>query len=270
LSPSWQRQSYGFGIGISPIVKNLIIINVAIYLLETLFRLNLSHYFGMTPYLFWRGFLWQPITYMFLHGGVMHVVLNMFVLWMFGTPLEWEWGTKKFLTYYFICGIGGGLLSAIVNPSSMIPIVGASGAVMGLLAAFGVMYPNQLIFIYFLFPIRAKYFVIIIGAIELFTAISQPFSSIAHFAHLGGLLFGIVYLKKGDWFRKWRQNSRTKNETKRFHVVIDRNREMERLQKEVDDLLDKINREGLNKLTHQEINRLKEASRKLKEWENSH
>lgn len=180
--------SSGFGIGLSPMVKRLIYINAGVFLLQSLFRLNLAYMFGLVPASFWHGYVWQIVTYMFLHGGLWHILLNMLGLWMFGTPLEWEWGAKKFLTYYFITGIGGGVLSIITSPTSTIPIVGASGAIMGLLAAFGILYPNQIIFIYGIFPLKAKYFVMIFGGLELFDAISRPYSNIAHFAHLGGLL----------------------------------------------------------------------------------
>ena len=143
---------FGFGGGVSTMVKNLIIANVAVFLLEWLFRIRLAGTFGLVPALFWKGYLWQVVTYMFLHGGFMHLFFNMFVLWMFGSPLEAVWGPKRFLNYYFICGIGAGLLNAVITPGSPIPTVGASGAVYGLLLAFGMLFPNQLIFIYFLFP----------------------------------------------------------------------------------------------------------------------
>lgn len=262
----WQG---GFGVrsGLGSVVRNLIIINVAVYVAEYIFRIQWTHLLGLTPYYFWRGFLWQPFTYMFLHGGFMHLLINMFILWMFGSPLESVWGSKRFLTYYLICGVGAGVLNALVMPGSPIPTVGASGAIYGLLLAFGLLFPNQLIFLYFLIPIKAKYFVIIIGVIEFFTAFSQPNSGIAHFAHLGGMVFGLIYLKWGNWLVSLRRWQRGRQKKQKLKVVWDRNKEMERLQKEVDDLLDKINNSGLDSLSRDEISRLKQASKKLKDWE---
>jgi len=175
-------------------VRALLMANVIVYLLQQIFDNVLTHYFGLTPGLFWRGFIWQPVSYMFLHGGFFHIFFNMFVLWMFGRTLETIWGPKRFLKYYFICGVGAGLLSAVLDPTSYIPIVGASGAIYGLLLAFGVLFPNQPIYLYFLFPIKAKYFVMGLVVIEFISGFN-PNIMVAHFAHLGGMLFGFVYLQ---------------------------------------------------------------------------
>ncbi|HEB84752.1 MAG TPA: rhomboid family intramembrane serine protease [Bacteroidetes bacterium] len=267
LRQTWYSGRSSVNPMLPPTVKTLIIINVAVFLLELMTRFRLTTWFGMTPALFWHGMLWQPVTYMFLHGSWTHLLINMFVLWMFGRSLEIFWGPKRFLNYYFITGIGAGLLQAVIQPGSSIPTVGASGAVYGLLLAFGMTFPNQLIFIYFLFPIRAKYFVIIMGAVELFAGLSQPGSPIAHFAHLGGMLFGLVYLKWGDWRLRMRRWQGERVSRRHLDVVNQKRREKEDLQREVDDLLDKINISGLDSLTAREKARLREASRKLREWE---
>ena len=143
------------------------------------------------------GFIWQPFTYMFLHGGFWHILINMLSLWMFGITLENDWGTKRFLQYYFLCGIGAALcVIAVAIPSHemMLRTIGASGAIYGVLLAFGVLYPDTPILFSFLFPIKAKYFVMIIGAIA-FMSSFQPGSGVSNVAHLGGMLFGYAFLR---------------------------------------------------------------------------
>lgn len=250
---------------ITPAVKYLILINVGIFILELLFRLRLSSLFGLTPSLFWHGYIWQPVTYMFLHGGIFHLLINMFILWMFGITLESTWGSRRFLKFFFICGIGAGLLNAAVTPGGLIPTVGASGAIYGLLMAFGILFPNQLIYIWGIFPVKAKYFVIGIGAFELLTALSATHSGIAHFAHLGGMLFGLVYMKWTGWRRLLSDWQTEKRREQYMKVVTDHKREKEILLKNVDELLDKINKNGINSLTTEEHERFKEMSQKINE-----
>jgi membrane associated rhomboid family serine protease len=144
-------------------------------------------------------FVWQLFTYMFLHGGIGHLLFNMLALWMFGTPLEQDWGTRRFLKYYFICGVGAGVCDTLVNVAlgSRTHTIGASGALYGLLLAFGVLYPETRVLMNFLFPIKAKYLVIIYGAIALLSSLGEN-SGVSNVAHLGGMLFGYLYLK-GPW-----------------------------------------------------------------------
>ncbi len=188
----------------------------------------------------------QFVTYMFMHGSFMHLFSNMFALWMFGSAVENVWGGKKFLTYYFVTGIGAGILQLIIqhfelaemydvlspeeiaaiknegaeilrqgmnysdsllakfNANFHIGMVGASGSVFGILLAFGMLFPNSVLYIYFAIPIKAKYFVMLYGLFELYTAIqNNPGDNVAHFAHLGGMLFGILLIyywrKKGTY-----------------------------------------------------------------------
>jgi membrane associated rhomboid family serine protease len=172
---------------------------------------------GLYPEAFLRNYyFWQPFTYLFVHGGIGHLLFNMLALWMFGTPLEQDWGTRRFLKYYFLCGIGAGLCDISANVAFGhwgIPTIGASGALYGLLLAFGVLYPETRVLMNFLFPIKAKYLVIIYGAIALLSALGEN-SGVSNVAHLGGMLFGYVYLK-GRWpafrmpdalgaYRQWR------------------------------------------------------------------
>ncbi len=202
----------GFSLGgsLSTMVRMLIAWNVIFFLVQRLtsgfvggMGLDIVGYFGLIPISVWHGEVWRLVTYMFLHGGFFHIAFNMLVLWMFGSQLEMVWGPRRFLKYYFITGIGAGITNAIIEQGSPIPIVGASGAIYGLLLAFGMFFPNRPVFLYLLFPIKAKYFVIILGAVEFLTSISPGRDGIAHWAHLGGLLFGFLYLKDIPmrWFR---------------------------------------------------------------------
>ena len=131
---------------------------------------------------------------MFLHGGFWHIVMNMFVLWMFGCELERSWGTKEFIKYYFLTGTIAGLTIFIWNWGSFVPTIGASGAVFGILIAYAMFFPDREIYVYFLFPIKAKYFVLIIGIFE-FMALPQQ-DGISHIGHLGGLVAGFFYLRQ--------------------------------------------------------------------------
>lgn len=216
----WRRPSYrayggyggfGLGYGLTPVVKKLIYINAAVFLAlvflgifsRPLPRLLVS-LLGVVPRDVVFGLrLWQPFTYLFLHGGFWHLVFNMFALWMFGTPLERDWGSRRFLRYYLLTGVGAGVLNVVVTllwggPAAVIPTIGASGAIYGVLLAFGLLYPHQPILIWFLFPIPARIFVIIMGVFTFTSALSAPGSGISHISHLGGMLFGYLYLR-GDW-----------------------------------------------------------------------
>jgi len=227
------------GMGIPPVVLNLIIINTLFLLVTYLFRekINLYSVLGLHYFSSQDFGTWQFVSYMFMHGGFTHLLFNMFALWMFGSVLEQVWGGKRFLTFYMVTGIGAGLVQLLVaffrihSAESMLtpeqidyvythgpdlwregktfteqsmaalhriintPTVGASGAVFGILLAFGMLFPNTLIYVFFAIPIRAKYFVMIYGAIELYYGVSGTQEGIAHFAHLGGMVFGFFLIK---------------------------------------------------------------------------
>jgi len=145
---------------------------------------------------------WQLISYGFLHGGFNHLFFNMFALWMFGLPIERMWGSRKFAKYYFICILGAGLVQLLVQYMSggNYPTIGASGAVFGLLLAYGVTWPNAKLFlIFFPVPIKAKWFVLIYGAAELIFGVTGAMPQVAHYAHLGGLFFGAGLLWRWGW-----------------------------------------------------------------------
>ena len=205
--PYYGGSQYSFGPGaMSPTVKMLLWINVGVFLLTALvpplFQF-VTRIFGLTPQLvLTRMWVWQPVTYMFLHGGITHILFNMLILWMFGVQLERIWGQQFFLRYYFVTGIGAGLATIAVGllpftfaePTYLVPTIGASGAIYGLLVAFALYYPETPILMFFLFPVPAKYFVMIIGTIA-FLSVPRG-GGIAHIAHLGGLVVGYLYLKR--------------------------------------------------------------------------
>jgi membrane associated rhomboid family serine protease len=224
---SEQYSPTGFRV-LPPVVKHLLIINAILFLATfTLnrFNIDLSDYLGLHFFLAKDFMPYQLLTYMFMHANFEHIFFNMFALWMFGNTLENIWGSKRFLLFYIVCGLGAGICQevvqfidfgmrtdwkglAVLNDGMREVLntwntVGASGAVYGLLLAFGMLFPNSRIYLYFLFPIKAKWFIIGYAVIEL---LSGFFSSgnVAHFAHLGGMLFGLILIliwkKKGKLY----------------------------------------------------------------------
>jgi membrane associated rhomboid family serine protease len=241
-----------------PVVKNLLIANavffIATYVVRSTYNVDLNYLLGLHYFQSADFKPYQLITYMFMHGSIMHILLNMFALWMFGNAIENLWGAKRFLIFYFVCGIGAGLTQELVqyfyfhhihqvlevfstapndsdfsaialkyfglevsggSPDKWVPYlmnvyqqamseavtIGASGAVFGILLAFGMIFPNTLLYVYFAIPIKAKYFVIIYGLIELFSAAyNRPGDDVAHYAHLGGMVFGFILIM--IWRRK--------------------------------------------------------------------
>jgi len=211
-----------------PVTKNIIIINVLFFLgsiVAPKYGVNLIDWLGLHFFMASDFNLYQLFTYMFIHGGFEHLFFNMFAVWMFGRVLEQVWGPQRFLFYYILCGVGAGIIQELVQyiqyatvlsgydsvnmggdyiiPMgeylNMMTTVGASGAIYAILLAFGMTFPNQPIYLYFLLPMKAKYFVMGYAVLEIFLGLSQRGDGIAHFAHLGGMLFGfilIMYWKK--------------------------------------------------------------------------
>ena len=204
------------------VVMNLIILNVIVFLAQTLLPQGtggerMVDLFGLH---FWKSAdfrIWQPVTYMFLHGGFSHIFFNMLALWMFGRILEYDMGSRRFLLFYLVCGVGAGLCNLAVNwfeynrfvslgyahiaPMQLqmwadnVVTIGASGAVFGVLLAFGMFHPNDRIMLLIPpIPMKAKWFVVAYGVLELFLGVTQQGSNIAHFAHVGGMLFGFLLL----------------------------------------------------------------------------
>lgn len=186
-------------------VKNLLIINVVVFILRLVMRnmnINLDLILGLNfgnPYFKW----YQFISYMFMHGSFGHIFFNMFALWMFGNLIENRIGPKRFLTLYLVGGLGAAGLQILTQflmadiPYGMWPpLIGASGSVMAILFVFGFMFPNMMLYIYFLFPVKAKYFVAVYAVIELWMGFANnPGDNVAHFAHIGGMLFGWILVK---------------------------------------------------------------------------
>ena len=223
------------------IVKNLLIINGLLFLATISldnYGINLTQLLALHQFQSANFMPHQIISHFFMHADITHLIFNMFAVWMFGTILENVWGSKRFLVYYMVTGIGAAIihltvsqyeilsLQSQINPSDLnmllengkrilennqnysnqllgklnllinTPTVGASGAAFGILLAFGMLFPNTLLYIYFAIPIKAKYFVIIYGALELYLGLSNnPADNVAHFAHLGGMIFGFLLLK---------------------------------------------------------------------------
>jgi membrane associated rhomboid family serine protease len=212
--------SYSFGPGpMTPAVKWIIWANIGAFVATVAYR-DLIYLLGLTPAdVIQRLWLWQPVTYMFVHAGPTHILFNMLGVWMFGVELERMWGTQFFLRYYAITGVGAAITTIVVGllpfavtaPTYGTVTVGASGALFGILLAFALYFPERPILMALLFPIPAKYFVIIIGALSYF---SSP-GGVAHAAHLGGVIFGYFYLKGGRGgltaeikyrYLKWKMN----------------------------------------------------------------
>ena len=195
--------SFSFGPGpVSTAIKGLIAANVVMFVAQY-FRPGLTDALGLHPAFVLKYFwAWQLATYMFLHGGIFHIVFNMLALWMFGAELERIWGVRYFLKFYFVTGVGAAVLTVAI---SLLPfpftqqlqrenIIGASGAIYGLLLAYAMYFPDRPIYMYFVFPIPARIFVAIIGAIAFFSSMSET-SGVANATHLGGLLVAYLYLK---------------------------------------------------------------------------
>jgi len=221
--------SYFFGGPATRTVKTLIIANVAVYLLQIAIHLlmgmgdnRFDGFLGLVPNTVTHNYsVWQFVTYMFLHVSVFHLFFNMLTLFMFGNELARKWGTPRFLRYYFITGIGAGICSWLVAINSGSTVIGASGAVYGLLLAYGVMYPNRIVYLNFLFPIKVKWLVILMGGVAFLSSITGADSGIAHIAHLGGMLVGYLYLKGSDWQYRYQvfNNQRRREQLKRQFEV---------------------------------------------------
>lgn len=215
--------SYSFGPGpLTFAVKWIIILNVAIFVISMFVSSSFAFYFGLIPeQVLERGWLWQLVTYMFLHAGPMHILFNMLGVWMFGVELERRWGTTFFVKYYAVAGIGGGLTFILVSllpfaataPAYQTITIGASGALFGLLLAYAIYWPERPILL-LIFFVPAKIFVMIYGALALLNTF-QPSRGIADAAHLGGMIFGYLYLKGGKGgligeikyrYLKWKMN----------------------------------------------------------------
>jgi len=232
-------------------VKVLLIASAAVFILQ----LGLSRFggfpveriFGFSPLGFFTGQIWQVITYTFLHGSITHLLFNLFILYMLGTELEWKWGSKKFLRYYIVCALGGAVLHTLIWLVTLtidssaaaglgsIPIIGASGALYGLFVAFGILYAEAPVLVFFVLPMKAKQFVIILTLIEVVSAVFFSDSGMAHLVHLGGMAAGYLMIKfqgpnlsggggGGSFFKKRQRMSRDEVKS-RLRVVSNEDKE---------------------------------------------
>jgi membrane associated rhomboid family serine protease len=237
---------------LTPVTKKLLIANVGMFFAQMVFP-ELIGYLGLVPNdVMHRGRVWEVVTYAFLHGSGWHLFFNMFALWMFGPHIEGAWGSRRFLTYYFICLLGAAGAQFLLAPDVL--VVGASGAIYGILLAFGLMVPDAVIYLFFFFPVRAIQAVMFIALLTLVSAMSAGGSRVAHFAHLGGMLTGFLYFKFPVWrdqFRLYRAARLFKNPRGR-RAPAPRRTESDELKNEVDRILEKISAQGVDSLTSDE------------------
>lgn len=219
---------------LTPAIKALLIANTAVFLVQTLLQLfnpvaarAFILGFGLVPDAFVHGLrVWQPFTYLFLHGGLLHLLLNMFVLWMFGADIERAWGRRKFLAYYFLTGMGAGLFNVVVKTvggvNETIPTIGASGAIYGVLIAAAILFPDRQVWLIpfpVTLPMRA--YVTVIGAIAFFGSLGATGDNVSHISHLGGMVVGYLYLRRGSYLFRMRNRFsdwQRRRLTRRFEV----------------------------------------------------
>jgi membrane associated rhomboid family serine protease len=227
-------------------VKTLCIACISVFLLQELSRLIIGaagwefwlRWFGLSPYAAVHGLrVWQPFTYLFLHDGVLHILLNLLYLAMFGADLEHMWGARKFYVYFFLCGVGAGLINIavklILDPhglgTALIPTIGCSGAIYGILLADAVLLPHRRVWMFPLpITVSMRIFVIVMGAIEFFGTIGATGDNISHICHLGGMLVGYVYLRRGSHLYNWRNvlsDWKQRRLRKKFEVYVRENRD---------------------------------------------
>jgi membrane associated rhomboid family serine protease len=186
---------------LTPVVKALLIACVALFVLQLalgLAGINLVPVLGFVPARLLDGWLWQLVSYSLLHSGMLHLLFNTLILWSIGSELESSWGSKLFAIYFGCCVLGAalayGLMTAVGIGSAQVPVVGSSGGVYGLLVAYGILFGDRVLYFFMLFPIQARYFVMILGAMELISSVFYSEQGVAHVAHLGGMFTGFVFL----------------------------------------------------------------------------
>src|ERR1700756_5119906 len=231
---------------ITPGVRILVLACTGVFLVQTLIGLLFSprvtawinYMFGLVPQGVIPGLrIWQPFTYIFLHGGLFHLLINMLMLWMFGRELELIWGKRRFLNYFFLCGVGAGLIEVIVKtipiffgrPPSDIPTIGASGAIFGILIANAVLFPDRRIWLIpFPVMIPMRPYVAVMAAIEFFGTLGSGGDDVAHICHLGGMLVGYIYLRRGSFLYSVRNTFtdwKIQRNKKRFQVYMNKHKE---------------------------------------------
>jgi len=205
----YRQMQVSFGPPLTWAVRRLIIVTASIFVLTYLPAVMFGWNFpfallGLRPFdVTHRFFVWQLVTYLFLHAGFFHVIFNLFALWMFGSELERTWGPRQFLFYFFLTGVGAAAFDVILQPSAITTTIGNSGAVYGILLAYGLLFPDRPIYLWLLIPVKAKWFVLFMGVIEFVSSFSNPGSKVSHIAHLGGMLVGLIYLRGLRFPYRW-------------------------------------------------------------------
>lgn len=253
-------------------VRGLVIANVAVFFAQMAFRGLLEPVLGLTPLLvITKYWVWQVFTYAFLHGNGWHLFFNMFALWMFGPHIEAAWGTKNFLKYYFLCALGAALCQFLLAPTVL--VLGASGAIYGLLLAFGFLFPDVVIYLFFVFPLRSIQAVLFIAVLTFVSAMGTGGERIAHFAHLGGMLTGFLYFKLPEWFgrlRLWQVSRRFQNplgrrgKTRTPVTEFEVHDPVAEMASEVDRILEKISAKGVDSLTPAEHETMRKYAERTK------
>lgn len=272
----YETRSFGFGGALTPMVKRLLIANTAVFVVTLLLgRSFMYDWFAFQPTrIFVRP--WGTLTYMFIHGDLMHLAVNMLVLFFFGPSLERRWGSRELLRFYLVCGLGGVALSYVFLPSA---VVGASAAVYGIMLAFAMHWPDAPIYVFGIFPIKAKWLVGFLFVLSLLNAVEGSGGGVAHFAHLGGLMTGFGYLKWRPRLGEGLRQVRRKTLRPRMAIVPGEKERGEggradgagrraprqgdpALYDAVDRVLDKISAHGMSSLTPEELALLDEVSKR--------
>jgi len=243
-------------------VGRIIAVTVGVFFLQNLVP-AINVYLALTPRLAIEHlFVWQFVTYIFLHGGFWHLFFNLIVLYFFGNMVESVWGPRRFLRYYLVCGIGGGLLQTVFQYNAS--VVGASGAIFGVYLATAMLFPDAYVYLYFVIPVKVKYFVIGLAVLQLANGIAGP-SHIAYFAHMGGMIAGLFFFR-GDLMRRMKVTRRPPQPKWPSYVTEHRRRPEEpRPENNIDSILDKISAKGYENLTPTEKRILENYSRKRNE-----
>jgi membrane associated rhomboid family serine protease len=270
MPPRYPGYQLRFGPELTPTVRFLLILNSAVFLIQflahTILKMNMiESLFALNPDAVISGFVWQLITYSFLHGDIMHLLMNMLTLWMFGSEVEAHYGNKAFVKFYLFCAFMGGIVTMIAHmlgyPQGI--VLGASGATFGLLAAYAFLWPNREIIFMLIFPLKAKFFVMILMLMIVF---SQG-GHIAHMAHLGGIVGAFTLIKL---YHGWQSTASSSSnwslsrylQKRRFQRYQEEMYSRENAKKKVDELLEKISKDGMNSLSRSEKKFLNEASQK--------
>jgi membrane associated rhomboid family serine protease len=247
MPPSFSARRYNFDWRgfITPGVKLLVLICSGVFLVQTLAEIFLGpegayhliiQKFGLIPDAVVHGLrVWQPFTYIFLHGGLFHLLINMLMLWMFGRELEQVWGKRRFLNYFVLCGVGAGLIEVVTKmlpfsskTSAMIPTIGASGAIFGILIANAILFPDRRIWLIPLpVTIPMRPYVAVMAAIEFFGTLSAGGDGVSHLCHVGGMLVGYIYLRRGSFLYNVRNSVtdwKVQRNKKKFEVYMNKSK----------------------------------------------